>query len=94
MIGGTFYEPATRYPEIFGHIQILRDRPYLLPCAVSSFVTLCAIVAGYFLIEEVSFLESSWLWFSTKRRLSRAKSRNKISLTVLNHDRTGPWPRR
>jgi len=56
LIGGTFYEPATRYPEHFGHIQILKDRPYLLPCAVSTCVTLGAIVVGYFLIEEVSSL--------------------------------------
>ncbi|KAH7100536.1 MFS general substrate transporter [Auriculariales sp. MPI-PUGE-AT-0066] len=52
LIGGTLSDPATRYPEIFGDIQYLKDRPFFLPCALSSSLTLCSIVLGYFTLTE------------------------------------------
>ncbi|KAH8807018.1 major facilitator superfamily domain-containing protein [Flagelloscypha sp. PMI_526] len=39
-IGGIFSEPAQHWPNSFGKIKLLQDRPYLLPCLVSGLICL------------------------------------------------------
>jgi hypothetical protein len=52
LIGGTFSHPATRYPDIFGHIPFLHTHPYFLPCFMSSSLTICSIIIGALFVEE------------------------------------------
>ncbi|KAJ7470767.1 major facilitator superfamily domain-containing protein [Mycena latifolia] len=52
LIGGTFAEPAARYPDTLGKIQILRKYPYLLPCAIAGALAFCAFVFGFFGLKE------------------------------------------
>ncbi|KZW03867.1 MFS general substrate transporter [Exidia glandulosa HHB12029] len=54
LLGGALSEPASRYPDVFGHIQFLRDHPlrFFLPCAISCSLTLCSIILGYFSLKE------------------------------------------
>ncbi|KAJ6577532.1 major facilitator superfamily domain-containing protein [Mycena capillaripes] len=51
-IGGTLASPATRYPDTLGRIQILREYPYLLPCATAGALAFCAFVFGFLGLEE------------------------------------------
>ncbi|KIO21446.1 hypothetical protein M407DRAFT_15815 [Tulasnella calospora MUT 4182] len=52
LIGGTLSHPAERYPAIFGSYDFLKDRPYFLPCFISSLFTCFSITIAYFLLEE------------------------------------------
>ncbi|KAH8833373.1 major facilitator superfamily domain-containing protein [Flagelloscypha sp. PMI_526] len=48
-IGGAFSEPVHNWPNTFGKIQLLQEKPYLLPCilcAVLCFVSFELAVAG------------------------------------------------
>ncbi|KAH9951314.1 MFS general substrate transporter [Amylocystis lapponica] len=51
LLGGTFSNPATRYPGIFDY-QFLRDYPYFLPCFVAGFVSLLGAALVFFSLEE------------------------------------------
>ncbi|KAH8814742.1 major facilitator superfamily domain-containing protein [Flagelloscypha sp. PMI_526] len=52
MIGGGFSEPEEIWPNTFGKIQLLRDRPYLLPCIVCGIISLVCFVLAAVALEE------------------------------------------
>lgn len=52
LIGGMLSHPAERYPEIFGGFDFLKDKPYFLPCFISSLATCFSIAIAYFFLEE------------------------------------------
>ncbi|KAG8991134.1 hypothetical protein FRB93_002914 [Tulasnella sp. JGI-2019a] len=52
LIGGNLSHPAERYPSIFGDSQLLKRRPYFLPCFVSSSIAICSILVSVFFLEE------------------------------------------
>jgi len=52
LIGGTFSNPATRFPNVFGDVTFLKQHPYFLPCFISTSMTLTSITIGYFFLEE------------------------------------------
>ncbi|KAG2359963.1 major facilitator superfamily domain-containing protein [Suillus spraguei] len=80
--GGLLSQPADRFPEIFGHSELLKTYPYLLPCAVS---VICASIAWlvtcFYLRESVStralLLNFMKGWFSPQ-------SYTKLSTTLSN----------
>lgn len=49
IIGGLLEHPAENYPALFGRFQLLKDYPYLLPCAVASSVTFLGSILSLFL---------------------------------------------
>ncbi|KAJ7501506.1 major facilitator superfamily domain-containing protein [Mycena galericulata] len=51
-IGGTFSNPASRYPDSLGKIPLLREFPYLLPCAMAGALAFTAFVFGFFGLKE------------------------------------------
>ncbi|KAJ7199556.1 major facilitator superfamily multidrug-resistance, DHA1 sub-family [Mycena haematopus] len=51
-IGGTLANPATRYPDTLGKIDILREYPYLLPCATAGLLAFVAFVIGFLGLKE------------------------------------------
>ncbi|KAJ7672189.1 major facilitator superfamily domain-containing protein [Mycena polygramma] len=44
LIGGLLADPAKKWPDTLGKIDILREHPYLLPCAVAASVALFSFV--------------------------------------------------
>ncbi|KAJ2279549.1 hypothetical protein EV176_001454 [Coemansia sp. RSA 451] len=51
-IGGIFADPTHQYPRIFGHMEIFRMFPYLLPCLIGCSITVFGLVMGIFKMEE------------------------------------------
>ncbi|KAJ2251770.1 hypothetical protein GGH98_003209, partial [Coemansia sp. RSA 454] len=51
-IGGIFADPTHQYPRIFGHMEIFRVFPYLLPCLIDCSITVFGLVMGIFKMEE------------------------------------------
>ncbi|KAJ7771274.1 major facilitator superfamily domain-containing protein, partial [Mycena maculata] len=51
-IGGTFANPASRYPDSLGKIRIFQEFPYLLPCALAGALALTAFAFGVFGLKE------------------------------------------
>jgi len=49
IIGGLLEHPAENYPALFGRFQLLKDYPYLLPCAVAGSVTFLGSILSLFL---------------------------------------------
>lgn len=54
LIGGTFSNPAQKYPSWFGS-YFFEAYPYFLPCFVVTCITLASIIWGYFYLDEVRF---------------------------------------
>jgi hypothetical protein len=52
VIGGTFADPATSFPNIFSKYGLFGCFPYLLPNLICAAMLLVSILAGYFLLEE------------------------------------------
>ncbi|KAJ2768274.1 hypothetical protein IWQ57_003609, partial [Coemansia nantahalensis] len=51
-VGGLFADPVRQYPRWFGHSQLFRTFPYLLPCLIGCSVTACGLAMGVFMLEE------------------------------------------
>ncbi|RPD57572.1 MFS general substrate transporter [Lentinus tigrinus ALCF2SS1-7] len=51
LIGGTFENPAKQWPDVFSH-PIWERYPYLLPCLISSTLSLVAALLSIFVLEE------------------------------------------
>ena len=63
MLGGTFSNPADKFP--FLDIPLFRQYPYLMPCLVAAAFSALGCTLGYFLLEEVrSFFVIDFLWRS------------------------------
>nr|KAJ3417250.1 hypothetical protein HK105_001058 [Polyrhizophydium stewartii] len=54
MLGGFLAHPAETMPAVFGGVPLLRDNPYLLPCLVSSTVSICGFVFGALHMPETA----------------------------------------
>lgn len=52
MLGGLLSNPATKYPNLFGNWGLFIEFPYLLPCIISSLVSLFGFVVGLLFFEE------------------------------------------
>ncbi|KAJ7671519.1 major facilitator superfamily domain-containing protein [Mycena polygramma] len=52
LIGGLLADPATKWPNTWGKIEILREHPYLLPCAVAASVALFSFVLALVGLNE------------------------------------------
>lgn len=52
VIGGTFADPATSFPNVFSSSGLFGHFPYLLPNLICAVMLLLSILAGYFLLEE------------------------------------------
>ncbi|KAJ7760702.1 major facilitator superfamily multidrug-resistance, DHA1 sub-family, partial [Mycena maculata] len=49
---GALANPATRWPSTFGKIAILRDHPYLLPCAAAAMTAFLAFAVAFVGLKE------------------------------------------
>ncbi|KAJ7034582.1 major facilitator superfamily multidrug-resistance, DHA1 sub-family [Mycena alexandri] len=54
IIGGLLSNPEERWPNSFGRLQILRENPYLLPCAVVGFLSFAFFFLGLVGLKESS----------------------------------------
>ncbi|KAG8961327.1 hypothetical protein FRC00_012571 [Tulasnella sp. 408] len=52
LIGGLLAHPAERYPKVFGKFELLRRKPFFLPCFVSSILTLLSITSTILFLNE------------------------------------------
>ncbi|KAF8217611.1 major facilitator superfamily domain-containing protein [Mycena galopus ATCC 62051] len=86
IIGGLLSNPEERWPNSFGKIQILRDNPYLLPCAAVGFLSL-----SFFFLGLVGLKESSPMFLARQNRDKlRVAAATDPSLTtgLLTEDQT------
>ncbi|KAF7348667.1 Protein ZINC INDUCED FACILITATOR-LIKE 1 [Mycena venus] len=86
IIGGLLSDPEERWPNTFGKVQILRDHPYLLPCAAVAFLSL-----SFFFFGLVGLKESSPVILARRKREEfRVAVATDLSLTtrLLTEDRT------
>ncbi|OBZ75636.1 hypothetical protein A0H81_04450 [Grifola frondosa] len=51
LLGGTFSNPATKYPQWL-NFDFLRIYPYFLPCFAAAIVAFAGCMCGYFFLEE------------------------------------------
>ncbi|KAH7920186.1 major facilitator superfamily MFS-1 [Leucogyrophana mollusca] len=49
IIGGSFETPAEKWPDVFAHVPLLVQYPYLLPCAVAASITFTGSILSCFL---------------------------------------------
>ncbi|KAF8640233.1 hypothetical protein AX16_010129 [Volvariella volvacea WC 439] len=75
IIGGIFARPAQRWPDTLGRIELFKEYPYLLPCAISSFL---ALISG--IIASLSLKET--LPSAIKRHRRRAEKRKSDSSAI------------
>ncbi|KZP23886.1 MFS general substrate transporter, partial [Athelia psychrophila] len=52
MIGGLLAHPAKHWPNTLGKIALLREHPYLLPCATAALVPLSAFIWASIFLKE------------------------------------------
>src|SRR5690349_21676890 len=53
-IGGFLSHPVERMPEVFGSFTLLARFPFLLPCLVTTGITLSGLAFAWFALREVS----------------------------------------
>ncbi|KAH9934807.1 MFS general substrate transporter [Fomitopsis serialis] len=51
LLGGTFSNPADRFPSLFDY-DFLREYPYFLPCFVAGCLSICGALLVYLFLEE------------------------------------------
>lgn len=51
LLGGTFSDPATKFPQWFDY-DFLRAYPYFLPCFAAGMIAIAGVIGGYFCLEE------------------------------------------
>lgn len=56
LIGGTFSEPAARFPSIFTS-SFWQLHPYFLPSILASCFSIGGVALGYFYLQEVRVIE-------------------------------------
>ncbi|KAJ2830673.1 hypothetical protein IWW50_000119 [Coemansia erecta] len=56
-VGGLLTDPAKQYPGLFGHIEIFKTFPYLLPCLAGSVTTAMGLIVGIFRLKETLVIE-------------------------------------
>ncbi|KAJ6549461.1 major facilitator superfamily domain-containing protein [Mycena sp. CBHHK59/15] len=73
LIGGTLANPAHRWPDTLGKLAILREYPYLLPCATAGLLAFAAFVFAFFGLKEVGVLTSSLTCITLPSAIARQK---------------------
>lgn len=53
LLGGTFSNPADKYPSLFD-TALFRTYPYLLPSLTAASIAVCGATFGLFYLEEVN----------------------------------------
>lgn len=53
LIGGTLSNPVERFPEWFGHSELLKTHPYFLPSLFAAAVAALGSIGGFFCLQEV-----------------------------------------
>ncbi|KAJ7772383.1 major facilitator superfamily domain-containing protein [Mycena metata] len=51
-VGGSLANPASRFPDSLGKIPLLREFPYLLPCATAGALAFSAFILGFIALKE------------------------------------------
>ncbi|KAJ7670400.1 major facilitator superfamily domain-containing protein, partial [Mycena rosella] len=78
IIGGLLSNPEERWPDSFGKLQILRENPYLLPCATVGLLSL-----SFFFLGLVALKESSpMILAGRKREILRISASTDPTLTT------------
>ncbi|KAK7032778.1 MFS domain-containing protein [Favolaschia claudopus] len=54
LIGGVLSNPATKWPNTFGKIEVFRSHPYFLPCAVAGCIALASFAIAFIGLKEAS----------------------------------------
>ncbi|KAG2359962.1 major facilitator superfamily domain-containing protein [Suillus spraguei] len=97
--GGLLSKPADRFPEIFGHSELLQTYPYLLSCAVPVICASIALQVTYFCFKETVSTRASLLdlvkqWFSsqTYAKSSTTSSNALASYGEANSEEISPTP--
>lgn len=62
LLGGTFSNPAERFPSLFDY-QFLKEYPYFLPCFVAGCLSILGALLVYLFLDEVSIHERHVLGF-------------------------------
>ncbi|KAF7369821.1 MFS domain-containing protein [Mycena venus] len=52
LIGGLLSNPAAKWPDTLGKIEILREHPYFLPCAVAALLSFVSFVIAFVGLKE------------------------------------------
>eukprot|EP01135_Chromosphaera_perkinsii_P001027 Nk52_evm41s156 gene=Nk52_evmTU41s156 len=58
MIGALLANPSESLPAVFSPGSVWDEKPYLLPCVFSGFLSFVALLAAYFLLEETNKVTS------------------------------------
>jgi hypothetical protein len=56
ILGGILSDPAGNYPNVFGHIEFLKQFPYAAPNLLSAFFLFSAFMGIWLGLEEVGQL--------------------------------------
>ncbi|KAJ7604167.1 major facilitator superfamily domain-containing protein [Mycena polygramma] len=67
-VGGVLANPATKWPDTFGKIELLRTHPYFLPCAVSASIAFSSFAFAFFGLRET--LPSAVEWARQRQNTS------------------------
>ncbi|KAJ3069808.1 hypothetical protein HK102_006829, partial [Quaeritorhiza haematococci] len=78
-LGGYLANPVQQFPSLFGSSTLFRRFPYLLPCLVSSTVSILGFFIGLIFLEETlpSLRMKNELKKNKKGGLKNADSRNR-----------------
>lgn len=79
--GGFFAQPATRYPNLFGHIQFFKDFPYALPNLILTVFFLISLACAYFFLKEtLASKKQDRDWgLLVGKRLTRSLKRQRVA---------------
>ncbi|KAG2107268.1 major facilitator superfamily domain-containing protein [Suillus discolor] len=84
LIGGSLSRPADRFPNIFGHSQLMKTYPYFLACAVpATFSVLAWVVTFLFLQETVPTRVTLWQLLKGKSREHTTSLKGPVTSTGL-----------
>ncbi|KAJ2392250.1 hypothetical protein H4S02_000889 [Coemansia sp. RSA 2611] len=81
VVGGLLADPANQYPNVFGHIELFRTFPYLLPCMVGSLTTTFGLVVGLFKLKETLVVEPT----AAEPRASEAGAAAETTPLIFNN---------
>ena len=85
MLGGILVNPVTNYPWLFSNDSIFKTYPYLLPCLVSSLISVVGSMVGFCLLEE-----SAPALVKKKKAADRMKKRISNSESTLDLEEETP----
>ncbi|KAJ7135733.1 major facilitator superfamily domain-containing protein [Mycena epipterygia] len=84
IIGGLLSDPEKRWPDTWGKLQILRENPYLLPCAAVGLLSLLFFFLGLVALKE----SSPMILERQKRERLRMSASTDPTLNLLDGERT------